>query len=146
VVRWRAAGGRRAARRGESGHALLLALLVLFMMAVALDLLASSLALKLRLMNQESRTLHLIALTDAELAETLAALSLDRDFPGFADHAYAGGVIGSVVTPTGVNRCVVVAQARFRGGDRAVSADVRLAADGPHVATWRRVPWSALPP
>lgn len=143
--------------RGQEGSALLTAVLTLFLVAVALALLAASLQLRMRLVKGEVETIQLVALADAALAEALAGLYADPLFPGEQEHALGRGTIESQVTHLGFGRYDVVATGTYAGGKRSVFAEVvrwtgspeTLDGDGEVVASpevrvevrrWRRLP------
>jgi Tfp pilus assembly protein PilV len=128
---------RRRARRQE-GYALLVALVVLLLLSIALALLAAALQIRMRLVRQEARSLHLLALSDAALAETLASLTYDAELTGVPEHQFGGGRIGSTVRPLGVNRYEVLAVATYAGHDRAVHAEAVRTPQGARVVRWER--------
>ena len=94
----------------------------------------------MRLVRQEAETLQLRALADAALAETLASLAYDKDFPGASPHAFAGGSIASAVTPVSPpSRYTVVVRAVRGRRARAVRADVARAPGRAWVVSWQPV-------
>lgn len=111
-------------RRGQAGSALMTALLVLFLVSVSLALLAASLHLRMRLVKQEAETVNLVTLADGVLAETLASLYVQPDFPGVPEHPLGRGQVRSQVTGAGTVRYVVVATAKYAGKERSARADV----------------------
>lgn len=111
-------------RRGQSGYALLTALLVLLLVSVSLAILAASLQLRMRLARQEVETVNLMTLTDGALAETLAHLYVEPGFTGVPEHPLGRGQVKSQVTGSGVGRYTVVAVARYAGKERSVQAEV----------------------
>ncbi|HKV11724.1 MAG TPA: hypothetical protein VJ725_26495 [Thermoanaerobaculia bacterium] len=139
--------------RGPSGYALITALLVLLLVSVSLSLLAASLHLRMRLVKQEADTVHLGALTDGVLAETLASLYVQPDFQGVAEHPLGRGKVKSQVTSVGLGQYVVVATTKYAGKERSARAEVsrtetteRDALGRPRlvirvtVTSWRRFP------
>jgi hypothetical protein len=127
-------------RGGERGYALLTALFVLFILAIALELVASALLLRLRAARDDAEATALAALSDAALAESIAHLAADPAYRGAAAHPYAGGTIGSRVEFLGVGRFEVRAAALFAGRLRVVSARVARGGGGAWVLSWARVP------
>jgi hypothetical protein len=99
-------------------------LLVLLLVSISLSLLAASLHLRMRLMNQEAETVHLIALTDGVLAETLASLYSQPDFGGVPEHPLGRGKVKSQVASVGPGRYTVVATTKYAGKERSARADV----------------------
>jgi hypothetical protein len=131
------------------------ALLVLLLVSISLALLAASLHLRMRLMKQEAETVHLMALTDGILAETLANLYNQPDFAGVPEHPLGRGKVESQVTSVGLGRYTVMATAKYAGKERSARADVvrtesekRDALGRPRlvirvsVTSWQRLPGS----
>jgi len=119
--------------KSQQGHGLILALVVLVVMMTALGLLASSLRMGMQGLQREIRTVSLIALTDAAMAETLAFLADDDRFDGVQEHAFGDGLISSEVRPLAEKRVEIIARATFGGHHRTLRAEVRLARRGPLV-------------
>lgn len=124
-------------RRSESGHALVLALLVLLMVSVAGGLLAGSLLLHLRTARFEADGVRLAALSDAAVAASLAELSASPASRGLTERDFGDGRIASEIARPESGRAVVVARAVYRGRTRRVRAEVLLTAAGPRVVAWR---------
>jgi type II secretory pathway pseudopilin PulG len=128
-------------RRGEAGFALITALLVIFLLSIALALLAASLQLRMRLVREDAQTVILTALADAAVAEALANLAQRPDFQGSAPHDFGGGKIESRVSSRGRGLYDVVAKASYAGRTRSVEAEVLFRAPGmARVRRWRRLP------
>jgi hypothetical protein len=127
-----------AARRREAGYALLVALMVVFLVSVALSLIALSLAVRLSSARLEARGVTLSALCDAALAETLAGLAAGGA-GGVSSHAFGGGQIGSQVESLGPQQFVVTATATYGGRARTVVANVVRDAQGTRVVHWQRL-------
>jgi type II secretory pathway component PulK len=125
-------------KRRERGYALLVALVVIFLLFIALSLLASALQIRMRLVRQEAQSLKLIALSDAVVAETLASLTYDPDFTGVAEQSFGGGRIASTVRSLGTNRYEVLATALYAGKLRAVDAEAVRTPQGARVVRWER--------
>lgn len=129
-------GGPAAA---DSGFALLVALFAVFMVGVALSLLALSLAVRLRMAHEEARATVLTALCDAAVAETLSGIAAGQ-FGGVGEHTFGSGTIGSEVRAVGVQHYRITATARVGGKARQVLADVVRDVQGTRVVHWERVP------
>jgi hypothetical protein len=127
-------------RNGESGYALLTALLVIFLLSLALGLLAASLQLRLRLVREDGENVVLSALSDAAVAEAVANLALSADFPGSPEHAFGAGKIASRVAPSSPGIFEVIATATFASRKRTVEAEVFRAPGTARVRRWRRLP------
>jgi type II secretory pathway pseudopilin PulG len=128
-------------KRGrEAGFALPGALLAVFLVSIALALVAASLQLRMRLVQRESRAVTLMALSDAALAEALAHLSENAAFRGSPEHAFGGGSLKSRVQPISAIRFEIEATATYAGRSRTVEAEViRPPGETPRVVHWRRV-------
>lgn len=113
--------------RREAGHALVVALFVIAATLAASAILAGALAVRVGLLLQENRNLHLTALTDAALAQTLAELSRDPGYPGTrGERPFGDGTLAVEVRPTGPTAVVVEVWARYAGAGRAARAEVSL--------------------
>lgn len=137
----RRAGGRlvtRVPRPGESGYALVTALLAVFLLSVALALVGASLQLRMRLVQDEARDLRLRALSDAALAETLARLAESAYFDGVEERPFGGGAIRSEVRFLAPGRFEVVATAAYSWEERAVRAEVLRYPGRARVVRWER--------
>ena len=131
---------RAKARRGESGVALAIALLVLFLVALCLALLALSLYVRMRAVRNESQGIVLRALTDAALAEGLAHLASEPDSTGVAEHPFGGGRIGSRIFDLGESQFRIVATGRLGVRARTVEAQVVRTPFSTEVTSWRVLP------
>ena len=121
----------------QQGHGLILALVVVVVMMTALGLLASSMRMGMREVQREVRTVSLIALTDAAMAETLAYLAGDDRFRGVQEHSFGEGLISSEVRPLGLKKVEILARASYGGHHRAMRAEVQLTLSGPLVLRLR---------
>ena len=131
----------KPARRGEAGFGLLMALMVLFLLSIALALLAGSLQLRLRLVREDAQTVILTALSDAAVAEAVANLAQNAGYPGAPAHDFGHGKIATEITPIGPGLFDVVATATYASRTRAVEAEVFRAPGGvAQVRRWRRLP------
>jgi type II secretory pathway pseudopilin PulG len=127
-------------RRGESGFALLTALLVIVLLSIALGLLAASLQLRMRMVRDDAESVLLSALSDAALAEALANLAQSAYYSGSPEHKFGGGLIASRVEPAGTGVFDVIATAAFAGRTRIVQAEVLRTPGTARVRRWRRAP------
>lgn len=124
----------------QSGYALLLALVVIFLTYIALALVFAALALRLRQFQLETQAIHLVALSDAGMAEALAGLARDPGFSGRPRHELDHGSIASQVEPVSSKVFRVTTQASYAGRGRGAQALVRLDVPGqPRVVAWQRV-------
>lgn len=130
----------RARRRGESGAALILALMVLFLLAVVLSLLAESLWVRMRMARDEAESVAVGSLSDSALEEAMAALAVDPNYAGAAKHDFGGGTIQTTVQSLGPGLYDVTATAVYGGRHRIVEAQVFRAGGDVSVRHWRRVP------
>lgn len=132
-------------KRREQGYALLAAVLVVFLLSIALALLGASLQLRMRLVREEGKTVILGALSDAAVAEALANLAQSANYSGAPVHELGGGFIGSQVEALGAGVYDVVATATFGGRSRVVQAEVVREPGRARVRFWRRLAGSSSP-
>ena len=128
--------------RREKGYSLIAALIVLVLVGAAASFVAASLSLRLRVTRQESIRIRLTALNDAALAETLALLAQNIDFPGSQKYGFGRGTIATEVTtlePGSEPKVEILVSSWFAGRTRQVRAEVRLTTSGPVVLSWRRL-------
>lgn len=111
---------------------------MVFLTAVALSLLALSLAVRLRIARDEARGTALSALCDAAVAETLAGVAIGQ-VGGIGEHPFGSGTIGSQVQTVGAMHYRITATAHFGGRARTVLADVVRDVQGTRVVHWRRL-------
>ncbi len=134
-----AQSGAAGREPGEAGYALLVALMVVFLVSVALSLIALSLAVRMTGARQEARGVTLSALCDAALAETLAGLATGGA-GAVTTHPFAGGEIGSQVEWISPQQFLVTATATYGGRARTVVASVVRDSQGTRVVHWQRLP------
>jgi hypothetical protein len=127
-------------RRGESGYAVMMALVVILLLSIALDLLAASLQLRLRLVREDAESVILSALSDAAVAEAAANLAQSAYYSGSPEHEFGGGKIASRVQPASSGIFEVIATSAYAGRTRTVEAEVVRAPGTARVRRWRRVP------
>ncbi|MGH7857853.1 MAG: hypothetical protein ACREQY_11035, partial [Candidatus Binatia bacterium] len=99
-------------------------------------LVSFAISVSLRTARTETHRARLAVLVDSACAEALAELALDPDSPGFADHPFAGGVIGSAIVEIDELRRDVELTARLGALERRVTARVELSPAGPEVVDW----------
>ncbi len=130
----------REPRRGESGTALVMALLVLFLLSVALALLAESLQLRMRMARDEAESVAVNSLSDSALEEAMAELALDPNYAGAPKHDFGGGTLQTKVISLGPGLYDVTATATYGTRHRVVEAQVFRGGGGVTIRHWRRVP------
>jgi hypothetical protein len=116
-----------------------MALLVLFLLAIALSLLAASLQIRMRLAREDAESVILGGLSDAAVAESLANLAQSSYYSGSPLHAFGDGKIGSEVTPVSPGVYKVLATATYASRKRVVQATVLRSPGHARVQQWRRV-------
>jgi hypothetical protein len=116
----------------------LVALVVVFLLSVALSLIGLSLAVRLRTAREEARGTALTALCDAALAEALAGVAAGHS-AGAVDHPFGSGSIGSQVEQIDAHHYRITATARYAGKGRTAVADVVRDLSGTRVVHWRRL-------
>lgn len=127
--------------RRQSGHALLLALIVIVLVGVAGAVLTTSLGLHLKVARDETQRIQLVAMTDAAMAESLAELAASPGFGGVSRRDFGSGQIESSIQTIDSNRRRILATATLAGGrELRVAADVRLLGSGLVVTSWQRLP------
>jgi hypothetical protein len=125
-------------RLRESGHALLVAVALMFLVALAAQLFHDVLTRRLWMVRAEEQTVALIAIGDAALAATMARLADDGNFAGLGKRSFGGGTMASTVSPGGPGRVLVTVAAWFGGRGSNVRAEVDLGVGGPRVVRWER--------
>ena len=130
----------KARRRGQSGAALIMALLVLFLLSVVLALLAESLLIRMRMARDEAETVAVDSLSDSALEEAMAELALDPNYTGAPKHDFGGGTLQTKVQSLGPGLYDVTATATYGYRHRVVEAQVFRGGGGVTVRHWRRVP------
>jgi hypothetical protein len=116
-------------------------MIVMVLVAAAVTMLATHHGLRARLISQEARRIHLVALTDAAVAESMAKLSERADFAGVPQREFGGGTIASEIESLPHDRRAILATASYRGWTRKIRVQVNL-----EKSTLEVESWSALPP
>ncbi len=124
-------------RRSESGHVLVLALVLITLVGLSVQALHSTLAERHRATGREVETAALRALADGALAATLAHLLRDAGFAGLPPQRLGGGTVSSRVRPDSTGRIEVYAEARLGERRALLTATVELGTSGPRVLAWR---------
>ena len=117
-----------------------MALMVLFLLSVALALLAESLLLRMRLTREEVETVVVDSLSDSALEEAIAELALDPNYQGAPKHDFGGGTLQSKVESLGPGLYNVKATATYSSRHRMVEAQVFRGGGVITLRHWRRVP------
>jgi hypothetical protein len=117
-----------------------MALLVLFLLAIALSLLATGLQIRMRLAREDAESVILGGLSDAAVAESLANLAQSAYYSGSPAHDFGDGRIGSEVTPVSPGVFNVVATATYASRKRAVRVQVLRTPGHAQAVLWRRLP------
>ena len=97
---------------------------MVFLLSIALGLLAASLQLRMRLVQDDAEAVILTALSDAAVAEAVANLAQSSFYSGTNEHPFGEGMIESRVEQTGKNVFLVRAIATYNGRKRDVAAEV----------------------
>ena len=140
------AGGREPGVSGESGQALLVALVTLLLAGVTAGLVGTDLAIRHRALREEATRAHLRAMIDGEMATALALLDARRPQEG-SFREWAGGEVQAERVRTGLGRHHVRVRARYFASWAAAEADVVVPAGRPpQVLSFRRLPAAAAVP
>lgn len=115
-------------------------MIVMVLVASAATLLATHFGLRARLASQEARRIHLVALGDAAVAESLAKLSESSGFGGVPQRQFGGGTFASEIEALPANRRVILATSTYRGWTRQVRVQVRLLMGSIEVESWSPEP------
>jgi len=121
----------------ERGSALIIALGALTLVAIAVVAVASLVQSRGDGVVYEERSVRLVALADAAMAETLAELDASKTFAGIPERGFAGGSIASTVHPKGVREVEVTAVGRSNGWRAILVARVDIE-HAPRVLSWHR--------
>lgn len=124
-------------REGESGVALIFAIVALAIVAMMVAVVAASLQPRIITHTHLERTVRLTALVDAAMARTLAELAVDRHDSGVGDMILGDGVMSSTATQVGLHEVEVVAVGQTRNWRAVVVARVNVE-NGPRVMRWHR--------
>lgn len=116
-------------------------MIVMVLVAAAMTMLATHYGLRARLVSQESRRIHLVALTDAAVAESVAHLNKSAGFGGVAQKEFGGGTLSSEIESLSKKRRSIRATASYRGWTRTVQVQVKIDKGSMEVESW-----SVLPP
>jgi len=123
-------------RRRSQGQVLFITLVVLVLVASAIGLVATHYGLRARLVSQESRRIHLNALTDAAIAESLGQLAASPGFAGVPERPFGGGTFSSEVRGLSGDRLEILATASYRGWRRTVRVCVEIEHETLTLESW----------
>jgi hypothetical protein len=115
-------------------------MIVMVLVAAAVTMLASHYGLRARMVSQEARRIHLVALTDAAVAESLAHLDQSASFGGVAKREFGGGTLSSEIESLPEDRRVIRATASYRGWTRAIQVQVKVEEHSLKVESWSVLP------
>ena len=125
----------------QSGHALLLALIIIVLVGAAGAVLTTTLGLHLHAARDETQRIQLVAMSDAAVAESLAELAGSPGFGGVSKRDFGPGQIESTIQTISASRQRIVAIATLTSGrELRVAADVRILGTGIVVTSWQRLP------
>ncbi len=123
-------------KRSDRGSTLFVALVALFVVAIAAQALHGVLVRSLHGFQEERRSVQLRALTDAALATTLANLSEDPSVRSVPRRRLADGFLQSEVRSHGQGVVEVLATGEIGGARSTARALVSLEPAGPRVVAW----------
>ena len=128
----------------QGGHAMVLALFVVFLTMAAGALLAGSLDYRMRLLREEVQDVHLTAISDAGLALALDRLSLTPFWSGTVEREVGEGTVSVTV---GHSSQIMVRQvdvtALYGTGGRSLRAKIQLSDYyPPRVVSWEPRPYN----
>lgn len=126
--------------RRQAGHALLLALVVMVLVASAAALLSAQFGLRARLVTQEARRIQLGALNDAVVAESLARFAKSPGFHGVDQRPFSDGLVSSQVRTLPDDQAVITAIATYRGWTRRTETLVQRRPTGIFTLAWKVLP------
>ncbi len=124
--------------RRESGAALIVAILAIFLISSAAMMVGSHLQSRSADFRCEERQVTLIALTDAAMAEALAHLHSDAQFSGRAESPFGAGTIASAVTTGPDGTVAITASVTYAGWWSEARAELEPGPNGPQVVRWQR--------
>jgi hypothetical protein len=110
------------------------------LVAASVTLLAGYFGLRSRLISAEARRIHVVALSDAAVAESLARLSESSGFEGVSRRPFGGGAIASKIESLSENRQLIVATSFYRGWTRQTRVRVRLHSSSIEIESWETLP------
>jgi hypothetical protein len=122
----------------ERGVALVVALLMMVLVTMSLLLVAKNLQNRVDGFKVDRRSVHLAALADAALAESLARLGENPGLTSVVEHDFGGGRIGSEISGVSGGTLTIRAYGRLRGWRAMIRAQVFVDRHGPRVLSWTR--------
>lgn len=115
-------------------------MLVMVLVAASIALLVGHFGFRARLASQEARRIHLVAITDAAVAESIAKLNKSAGFAGVTQRHFGGGTLGSEIESLSASRRLIVATASYRGWTRTIRVQVRLHSSSIEIESWETLP------
>lgn len=115
-------------------------MIVMVLVASAATLLATHYGFRARLVSQEARRIHLVALTDAVVAESVANLSESPGFAGVPQREFGGGTIESEIDTLSEKQRAILATATYRGWTRKIRVVICLNLGSIAVESWSTHP------
>lgn len=125
----------RAARDGERGAALLLALVLLVLVESAAFLVAMTLSIEAREARAEAARTRLDRLAESAVEATLARLA-EGDASGLEPTELGGGTLTSEVDDLGAGRYTIRARARRAGAERSIEVELVRFPGGIRILRW----------
>lgn len=125
-----------ARRHKEEGHALLLAIFVLFLLGMSLSLSVLGLQLRMRDQRRQASALRLEMMVDAAVAQTRAALAAEGRYAGFEKTDFGAGRMWSEVERLANGQIRIEASASL--GARERGARLTLGGSRGPITSWSR--------
>jgi hypothetical protein len=123
-------------RVGEEGHALLLAVFVLFLLGMSLSLSVLEVQLRMRDQQRQLFRVRLDMMVDGVVAHTQAALAADPKSSGVPKRDLGAGQVWSEVEAAGNGQVRIEAWASL--GPRVRGARLSATASGTRITAWAR--------
>jgi len=121
----------------ERGSALVFALAALTLVAITVVAVTAEVQSRAAGVVLEERSVRLVALSDAAMAETMAELAVKKTFAGISERGFAGGSIASTVRFAGAWEVEVTAIGRRNDWNSTLVARVNIK-NAPRALRWRR--------
>ena len=125
-------------RNPESGHVLVLAIVLITLVGLAVQALHTHLQGRHDAVLQDAETAQALALVDAAMAARLARMTADPVFSGPLQQRLGSGVAASRVASRGPREVEVHAEGRLGSRRAHLVALVELTPTGPRVVSWQR--------
>ena len=121
----------------ERGSALVFALGALTLVAITVVVVAAEVQSRAAGVVLDERSVRLVALSDAAMAETMAELAAKKTFGGISERPFQGGSIASTVRSAGAWEVEVTAIGRRHDWSSTLVARVNIK-NAPRVLRWKR--------